>query len=148
SALGSTSLGFWFFQTPVTRNPRVGGGNGTFSGTRTVGDLFVVVDFGTGAEGTIRVYEWRGPLPGPATNRLRQITNISPDNLFVTVNTVSTPTGGWPFRSVSPPTTPPTGIFAGGQFIEGGLDVTALGLPDHFTSMMIETRASDSLTAN
>src|SRR5262249_30125280 len=49
SAAGATSLGFWFFQNPVTKNP-----DGTFSGARTVGDIFVVIDYGTGAGATIQ----------------------------------------------------------------------------------------------
>jgi hypothetical protein len=49
SAAGDTALGFWFFQKPVSKNP-----DGTFSGARTPGDIFVVVDFGTGAGATIQ----------------------------------------------------------------------------------------------
>ena len=41
---GDTTIGFWFFQNPVSMNP-----DGTFSGAHTVGDIFIVADFGSGA---------------------------------------------------------------------------------------------------
>ena len=52
---GSTTLGFWFFQNPISMNP-----DGTFSGAHAVGDILLVADF-SGARATIDAYRWVGP---------------------------------------------------------------------------------------
>ena len=53
---GNATVGFWFFQNPVSVNA-----NGTFSGTHTPGDLLLVIDFSTGGgTPTVNTYEWTG----------------------------------------------------------------------------------------
>jgi uncharacterized repeat protein (TIGR01451 family) len=132
---GSATLGFWFFQNPVKANA-----DGTFSGTHTVGDVLIVADFSSAAA-AISAYKWVGP--GGSQGSLQLLTTNNTE-LFEIANTVSTPTGGWPFQDKggSPPNT-----FAPGEFVEGGIDLTALGLPNCDASYVAETRASNQLTA-
>jgi uncharacterized repeat protein (TIGR01451 family) len=132
---GNATMGFWFFQNPVSVNP-----NGTFSGAHAVGDILIVANFSSSVA-TFVAYRWVGP--GGSTSSLRQIT-IDPADGFATVNTTNTPTGGWPFQDKggSPPNT-----FAPGEFFEAGLDLTAVGLPSHLSTFLAETRASTSLNA-
>lgn len=52
----NTTIGFWFFQSPVNVNP-----NGTFNGIRTDGDLLLVVDFTVGGSTPVPgLYHWTG----------------------------------------------------------------------------------------
>src|SRR5262249_46450050 len=135
-----TTLGFWFFQNPVSVNP-----DGTIAGLHTVGDIFIVADFPqSGTQATISAYKWVGP--GGSTSSLQLLTTDS-TNLFAIVNTSNTPSRGWPFTSnaTNPPT--PANTFAPLEFLEGGIDLTALGLPDCNSTFVVETRASNSLTA-
>src|SRR5205085_3320070 len=117
--------------------------DGTFSGAHAVGDILIVADFASAA-GTINAYEWVGPA-GSGTS-LRPITPVTPDpnSLWATVNTVNTPSGGWPFADKSGT---PNNTFLPGEFFEGGIDVTALSLPNDLSSFLVETRSSNSLTA-
>src|SRR5262249_1002235 len=41
----------------------------------------------------------------------------------------------------------PNNTFLAGEFFEGGIDLTALGLPTDLSSFVVETRSSNSLTA-
>ena len=134
--VGSTTLGFWFFQNPISKNP-----NGTFSGAHTVGDIFIVADFSS-AVATINVYKWVGS--GGSDGSLQAVT-VNPNSLFATVNTVNTPSGGWPFADKSGT---PNNTFLPGEFFEGGIDVTALGLPSDLSSFVAETRSSTSVSAS
>ncbi len=129
---GSSTLGFWFFQNPVSQNA-----NGTFSGAHTVGDILIVADFSSAAA-SINAYEWVG-----GSNPLQPLTTNS-TNLFETANTVNIPTGGWPFQDKGGS---PANTLAPGEFVEGGIDMTALGLPDCDASFLAETRASNSTTS-
>src|SRR5262249_15519704 len=134
--VGSTSMGFWFFQNPISKNP-----NGAFSGLHTVGDIFIVADFSS-TVGAISAYKWI--VPGGAPSSLHLGTTDS-TNLTATVNTANTPSGGWPFKDKS--NTTPANTFATGEFFEGGVDLTALGLPNDLSQFVVETRSSTSLTA-
>ena len=134
---GDTTMGFWFFQNPVSMNP-----DGTFSGAHTVGDIFIVADFGSGAAASIEVYEWVGS--GGSDGSLQAVT-VNPNAIFATVNTVNTPSGGWPFVDKSGT---PNNTFLPGEFFEGAIDLTAMGLPNNLMSFVAETRASTSLSAS
>ena len=134
--VGNTTLGIWFFQNPISKNP-----NGTFSGAHTVGDILVVADSSSGVA-TINVYRWVGP--GGSTSSLQLLTT-DPSNVFATVNTANTPSGGWPFADKGGTT--PANTFATGEFFEGGIDLTALGLPDDLSTFVLETRSSTLVTA-
>jgi uncharacterized repeat protein (TIGR01451 family) len=136
---GATTLGFWFFQNPVSALPLTGK-TATFSGTHTVGDLLILADFSSAAA-TINAYEWVGP--GGSQSSLKLLTP-TPADIFLIANTVNTPTGGWPFQDKLPS---PPNTFAPGEFIEGGIDLTGLGLPNCNATFVAETRASPSLTS-
>src|SRR5262245_1210657 len=131
----STSLGFWFFQNPVSVNA-----NGTISGAHAVGDILVVADF-SNTVATISAYKWVGP--GGAQSALQLLT-VDSTNIFALVNPGpgNTPTGGWPFTDRSGNT-----AFAHREYFEGGIDLTALGLPDDLSTFVAETRSSTSLSA-
>src|SRR5262245_17817465 len=130
---GSASMGFWFFQNPVGVNP-----DGTMTGAHTVGDILVLANF-SGAAATITAYKWVG-----GSNSL-QLLSADPTNLFVAVNTTTTRSGGWPFKDKGG--TLPTNNFAAGEFVEGGIDLTALGLPNNLSTFVAETRSSTQLNA-
>jgi uncharacterized repeat protein (TIGR01451 family) len=132
---GDTTLGFWFFQNPVSENP-----NGTFSGSHTVGDILIVADFSSSVA-TINAYKWVG---SGGDNGSLQSVPTNPNSLFAIVNTVNTPSGGWPFVDKSGT---PNNTFLPGEFFEGGIDVTYLGLPNDFRSFLAETRSSTSVTS-
>ena len=134
--VGNTTVGIWFFQNPISKNP-----NGTFSGAHTVGDILVVAESSSGVA-TINVYRWVGPGGSPSS---LQLLTTDPSNVFATVNTANTPSGGWPFADKGGTT--PANTFATGEFFEGGIDLTALGLPDDLSTFVLETRASTSLNA-
>ena len=133
----STTLGFWFFQNPISVNA-----DGSISGAHAVGDILVVADNNSGSV-TINAYRWVGP--GGSTGALQLLTP-DPTNLFGIVNTSNTPSGGWPFTDKSGTT--PANTFAPGEFAEGGIDLTDLGLPNSLSSFVVETRASTSLNAS
>src|SRR5262249_14923767 len=70
AANGNSTVGFWFFQNPVSANA-----NGTFSGVHTQGDLLLVVNFAvTSTTPPVQAYVWEGtdasgtivPLSTPA----------------------------------------------------------------------------------
>ena len=70
---------------------------------------------------------------------------MNPNAIFATVNTVNTPSGGWPFVDKSGT---PNNTFLPGEFFEGAIDLTAMGLPNNLMSFVAETRASTSLSAS
>jgi hypothetical protein len=142
---GSKDLGFWFFKSPVSLND-----DGTFSGVHTVGDILLLSTFtGGGATTTIRVFSWVGS--GGDTNGTLQSGGAFGDcvpggsgNGCATVNN-STVQSPWAYQSKisgSPANT----LYAGG-LIEGGVDLTAIGLEGCFTNFLVETRSSPSVDA-
>ena len=88
--VGSTTIGFWFFQNRISKNA-----NGTFSGAHTVGDIFVVADSSSGVA-TFNAVNGSGRA---APQGSLQLLTTDPSNVFATVNTANTPSGGWPFRT-------------------------------------------------
>src|SRR5262245_48332752 len=137
---GTATLGVWLFQSPIGVNPVGQNNTGTFTGAHTVGDILVLADF-SGSVATISAYRWVGP--GGSTSALQPIAT-DPNTIFVTTNTTNTPSGGWPFTDKSGN---PGNIMAPGEFVEGGIDLTALGLATNLNSVLLETRASNSLGA-
>jgi hypothetical protein len=132
---GDSTVGFWFFQQPVSANA-----NGTFSGRHTDGDLLLVVDFSVGGSSpAVAAYRWTG------TDASGTITLLSPPagSTFALVPSgpVSVP---WPFIDKFGFTSPQTG-----EFLEAGVDLTALfgaNVP-RYESFLSETRSSTSTTA-
>ena len=135
---GESNVGFWFFQNTIGLNS-----NGTFSGTRTVGDLFVVSEFSSGGDvSVIAVLEWNGSgLSVVATDTTPEcVPGGAIQNVCALANTAATP-APWPYT----PKQGAAGTFPVASFFEGGVNLDAVfGAGDIpcFSSFMAETRAS------
>jgi hypothetical protein len=136
---GDATAGFWFFQNPVglsTSNPTSSGS--PFTGTHKDGDILLVSDFTQGGStSTITVYRWTGD---DATGSLVQVAAPG-TTTFAIVNSGSVAVP-WSFTDKSHRTSP-----AAGEFLEEGVDLTALGLGGCFSNFLAETRSSQSPTA-
>ena len=114
-------------------------GGHPFTGTHSDGDILLVSDFTIGGSvGTIAVYKWVG---NDATGGLVNVTSLGNPNTFAIVNGGPIPTP-WAFLNKSGETQP-----AHGEFLEEGVDLTALGLQGCFSAFLAETRSSQSPTA-
>jgi hypothetical protein len=158
---GDAVQGFWFFQNEVTDQ---GTPSGTFTGTHKLGDLLVLSDFSNGGgTATIAVYEWNpgctkagqvvdGKTCGDAnlltlasSNTAKCVGTATTDNFcgIVSPGTITMP---WTFNDKTPGGTANSAL--NGEFYEGGVNLTALGLGDRcFSSVASETRSSTSTTA-
>jgi hypothetical protein len=139
---GDSTAGFWFFRNNVTESPNLSGnGTGPFIGSHSDGDILLVSDFTIGGSiSTIKVFKWVG---NDATGNLVALNNGNPigSNTFAIVN--SGPTSvPWPYTNKSGQHQP-----AAGEFLEEGVDLTALGVDNRFSSFLAETRSSQSPTA-
>ena len=151
---GDSQIGFWFFRGSV--GPVAGGTFGP--GSHTNGDLLILSDFTQGgAVVTVRVLEWHSP--GGAINGTLDLiagTTATPadcvgppavgagDAFCATVNIATTPSP-WAFTDKSGAN---PGSFNPGEFYEGGLNLSALGLGNEcFSSFLSETRSSQSVDA-
>ena len=150
---GDAFMGFWFFQANVT--PLAGGTFGP--GVHQDGDILIITDFsGGGSTVSLAVYEWNGPggtTPGEGAinGTLDELipfgaadcaTTGDNDAACATVNdeTITVP---WTFLDKGGSTGPRIG-----EFVEGGINLTNLGLADEcFSSFLAETRSSTSVNA-
>jgi hypothetical protein len=173
---GNTTMGFWFFQHAV--GAVAGGtfsGQHTARSALGHGDILVVADFpNSSAAPTVSIYEWvasggntsthldligGGASPADCTQGAAPKPNASPvppvangDNFCATVD--ANPTGNgvaspWPFtpKSNSSGTTG-ANVWGTGEFMEGGINMTALGLGSECVSTVLaETRSSNSPTS-
>ncbi len=148
---GSKDFGFWFFHSPVGLNT-----DGTFSGQHTTpsggqrGDLLILGTFTQGGAATnIRVFEWVGS--GGDTNGVLDLVGAFGDcsagggasGGCGTVSNTSVP-APWPYQAKSAST---AGYLPDGGLLEGGIDLTALGLEGCFSSFLAETRSSPEVGA-
>jgi hypothetical protein len=159
---GDAQQGFWFFQNSIGLNGgSVGGGTG-FTGVHKNGDLLVVTDFSNGGTtSTITVYAWDTTckkttgstvgtcgdanlrIKGTSTNA--NCASASANDQFCGIVNSSTITMPWSFTDKSGT---PSNQALNGEFFEGGVNLTALGLGDKcFSSVASETRSSTSTTA-
>src|SRR5262249_29751059 len=136
---GDATAGFWFFQNPVglsTNNPSSSGS--PFTGTHADGDILLVSDFTVGGStSTITVYRWTGD---DATGSLVLVPSPG-TTTFAIVNSGSIAVP-WSFTDKSHRNSP-----AAGEFLEEGVDLTALGLGGCFSTSRPEPRSSQSPTA-
>jgi hypothetical protein len=137
---GDSTAGFWLFRNPVglsTSNPPSRGS--PFTGMHTDGDILLVSDFTQGGStSTISVFRWTGD---DATGSLVALNNPIDGATFAIVN--SGPTSvPWSYTNKSRESTPNHG-----EFLEEGVDLTALGLDNSFSSFLAETRSSTSPSA-
>ena len=118
------------------------GAAGTFTGKHVNGDVLVQIDFENGgANPVIRIYEWQNGLTLVSDGRLcavpPRVTTAAPSPRRASrTRTGSSTTRAQPGLNDDIP--------AGGM-VEGGINLTALGLDDGcFTSFLAETRSSPS----
>ena len=159
---GDAQQGFWFFQNSIALGTNsVGGGSG-FTGVHKAGDVLVISDFSNGGTtSTITVYSWDPTCKkttgstagscGDANLRIKGTSTsancaTSPANdQFCGLVNAGTITMPWGFLDKSG--TPNNGAL-NGEFFEGGVNLTDLGLGDKcFASVASETRSSTSTTA-
>ena len=147
---GDAQQGFWFFQNPITLGTNsVGGGSG-FNGVHAPGDLLVISDFSNGGStSTISVYEWDPTVSGNLrlleTSTSANCATAAANDKFCGIVNPSTITMPWSFTDKSG--TPNNGAL-NGEFYEGGVNLSTLGLADRcFSSVASETRSSTSTTA-
>jgi hypothetical protein len=139
---GDSTVGVWLYRNPVSENPGVTQNGGhPFIGTHTDGDILLLSDFTVGGSvSLIKVFRWTGD---DTTGSLVALNNGNPINedTFAIVNSrpVSVP---WSFTNKSGQTSP-----AAGEFLEEGVDLTALGLEANFSAFLTETRSSQSPSA-
>src|SRR5262249_7790559 len=137
---GDATAGFWFFKNNIGQNPNVTQNGGhPFTGQHQDGDILLVSDFTQGGStSTIAVYRWTGD---DTTGHLENVTALGNPTTFAIVNSmpISTP---WSYTNKSGANQP-----AAGEFLEEGVDLTALGLEGCFSSFLAETRSSQSPTA-
>lgn len=155
---GDAQQGFWFFQNPVgLGNNSVGGGSG-FTGVHQTGDVLVISDFSNGGTtSTITVYKWdtsckkTGGTCGDAnlrtlgTSTNAKCSTAAANDAFCGIVNPGTITMPWSFTDKSG--TANNGAL-NGEFYEGGINLTNLGLAGEcFSSVASETRSSTSTTA-
>ena len=136
---GDATVGFWFFRNQAGQDPTVTTNGGhPFTGSHADGDILLVSDFTQGGSvSTIKVFRWTGD---DATGFLVPV-EAPAGTTYARVNSGSVPVA-WPFLDKSRRTNP-----AAGEFLEGGVDLTALGLGSCFSNFLAETRSSQSPTA-
>lgn len=129
----------------------------TYDDNDTGGDVFILTSFsGGGATVTARVFEWIGPAGSTAALLERStsadcVPGTTGQPLCATVNNTTAEsgtfggTGLWPYSGKSEPA---ANEIASGGLLEGGANLTDLGLEGCFSSVMWATRSSDTLTAD
>ncbi|HEU5216012.1 MAG TPA: hypothetical protein VFU30_10770 [Gaiellaceae bacterium] len=150
---GSKDFGFWFFKNPISSSGDTitnSCPNGAFSGgNHTPGDILLLGTFTQGgAIGSIRTFKWVASGGDVSTHLLSEgtfgdcVPGASSDKGCNTINntTINSP---WAYQGK----TGAANVIYSGGFMEGGIDLGALGLTGCFSSFMAETRSSPSLTA-
>src|SRR5262245_24677908 len=159
---GDAQQGFWFFQNKITTGGKESKGGTQFTGVHKAGDLLVISDFSNGGTtSTIKVFKWdpqckktTGETPGTCGDaNLRELASSTE------ANCASSKLGaGDKFCGIVNPTTTksPSAFedkskskeFLNGEFYEGGINLSLLGLGDEcFASVASETRSSTSTSA-
>ncbi len=148
---GDANIGFWFLQGNVGLNP-----NGTFSGAHQDGDVFVVSGFTSGGQTSeIDVYQWNcaNQATCDATGSLVLVTSSTAaqcanDSTGAHLACAVTNPGGEASVWAYTPKQGTPGIFPVASFFEGGVNVSKLlGATPCFSTFLVETRSSTSLTA-
>jgi hypothetical protein len=145
---GDAQQGFWFFQNKIQANGAASGGGNKFTGVHKNGDLLVISDFSNGGTtSTITVYQWNSAVSGNlellATSDDANCASSTPGDKFCGIVNPSTKTSPWSFTDKSG-----SNSFLNGEFYEGGINLSQLGLGGEcFASVASETRSSTSTTA-
>ena len=159
---GDSHVDFEFLQSGVTIP--AGCGPGSFAGHRTSGDLLLSVDFLTGgALGDALLHVWScngstwpgnspaGTICDPTGKQgSPAYVDVTSSSLFdavqVGVNSGATAIGegGWVGRNANGT---PTTTVATNEFMDGGIDLTALGFNSCVSTFLPHTRSSQSFTS-
>lgn len=139
SSVGNAKIGFWILKDAVAAV-----GDDRFSGTHTIGDVLVDVDWITGSINTsgIRAYQWEGD----SRNGPKRLTE-HPLSTFGDCKTVNRSTATVCATVNTTSIASPWGSLAAGRFIEGAVNltdtfgITTLGCGP---TILAETRASGS----
>src|SRR5262249_25960118 len=127
---GDAQQGFWFFQNKIGLGSNSVGGGFGFTGVHKPGDLLVISDFSNGGStSTISVYVWDPTVSGNlrlrATSNAANCATAGPSDAFcgiVNPGPGLTPSP-WPFTDKSG-----NHSFLNGEFYEGGVNLSLLGL--------------------
>lgn len=132
---GSSGIGFWLLQNPVSLNL-----NGTFNGVHTIGDIFIMSEFmHGGSTAQLHAFKWVGS--GGSHGSLDSLS-LTGATLYATVNMMNEPSP-WPYE----PKNDTINIFPENAFFEGGIDLCALGLSPCYISFIAKTCASHNMNA-
>ena len=143
---GDATAGFWFLKNAVGKTG-AGTGNGSpFSGSHSVGDVLVVLDFSNGGStASAQVYTWNGSgLTAGTSGTLCTVATVQ--NVCAIANTTSQPSP-WVYddKAIKDTADDP---FPANALFEGGIDLTALELDTGcFSTFIAETRSSTVPTA-
>src|SRR5439155_21273088 len=123
---GDATAGFWFVQNSIGENANVTTNGGhPFVGKHTNGDILLVSDFTVGGSAsTIKVFKWVGD---DATGSLVAVAT-PPNSTFAIVNGAPI-TVPWTYKNKSGSSQP-----AAGEFLEEGVNLSALGLGGCFSN--------------
>ncbi len=166
---GTAFMGMWFFQAPVAcdlaTNKFVNADDPSLPG-KTTNDVFMLANFSRGgapANINLTAFSWTaGPNPddpgtftpiGAAADARCSVASPG-DDICAEVNFFNTFTTKWPFQDKKTPNGTTNGTVREAEFFEGGINLTdAFNLaggapPPCFSTWLMETRASDSITAS
>lgn len=150
---GDAQIGFWFFHDKVAPTG-TGASSSPFSGVHKVGDLLLLSNFTNGGgSAKLNIYKWVGTGGDLAGGLLQTVSLGTVGNAFVNTSDQSVPTGvsGWTYTSKKIGSIPTSGtpqLYITGSFFEGSVDLGKINADQCFTSFLLETRQSQSVTAS
>ena len=132
---GAAQAGFWFLRNPITPS---GSSLGT---SHSVGDVLVQIDFENGGtDPKARVYEWTASGLALVSSGASCTAAGADDDRCAISNTANSNTA-WTFN----PKSGANNVYQPGHFLEGGINMSDLGLDDScFSTFLAETRSSPS----
>src|SRR3954454_4612161 len=140
---GAAQVGFWFLQdTTVGLTTGPGGTSGGFSGHHVNGDVLVQINFENGGASPVMViYEWQNGLQQVSTGGSCATAGANDTRCAIAATGDTDPAWTFDDKSVAGA----NNLIPAGGMVEGGIDLTALGLADGcFSSFVAETRSSPS----
>lgn len=149
---GTRDVGFWFLKDGTAGCPQANGGkNVNFTGNHQDGDLLVTAEYTGSGVSKINVFRWNGGATGSLSAQPYASGSdcSSPTNPYVCGTTNRTALQGsavpWLTQTkTSNPSVPglKSTDLDRGEFFEGGLDLTGLGLTTCFGKFLADTRSS------
>lgn len=141
----NTEVGFWFFKNSITLlgDGTTHGGDG-FEGLHANGDILVTTQLNRrGKVESIRAFAWQDGTLTEIASGSDCSGAAESDPVCASANAGDTPSP-WPYT----PRFGSAGIFPRGSFIEGAINLTALGLTEVcFSSFLAETKSAPAMDA-